>query len=131
MGLTYARVSLANPRRPELDPIEVDALADTGALHLCIPEHIAIQLLLDEQEKREITIADGSKHLVSYVGPVTVGFGKRRCFTGAMVRGNEPLLGAIPMEDMDLVVLPGTRTVAVNPANPNFATSVVKAVRVP
>jgi len=52
MGLTYARVSLANPRRPELDPIEVDALAATGALHLCIPEHIAIQLLLDEQEKR-------------------------------------------------------------------------------
>ena len=129
MGLTCARVSLANPRRPELDPIEVDALADTGALHLCTPEHIAIQLLLDEQEKREITIADGSKHLVFYVGPVTVGFGKRRCFTGAMVLGTEPLLGAIPMEGMDLVVLPGTRTAAVNPASPNFASSVVKTVR--
>jgi hypothetical protein len=63
------------------------------------------------------------------VGPVTVGFGKRRCFTGAVVLGNEPLLGAIPMEDMDLVVLPGTRTVAVNPASPNFATSIVKVIR--
>jgi hypothetical protein len=51
---------------------------------------------------------------------VTVGFGKRRCFTGAMVLGNEPLLGAIPMEDMDLVVLPGTRTVAVKSGQPEF-----------
>src|SRR5205809_1223172 len=129
MGLVYARVSLANARKPELAPIEVDALADTGALHLCIPEHIAIQLQLDEQEKREITIADGSKRFVSYVGPITIAFANRRCFTGAMVLGNEALLGAIPMEDMDLVVLPGTRKVAVNPANPNFATSVAKGAR--
>lgn len=126
MGLTYARVSLANARRPDLAPIEVNALADTGPLHLCIPEHIALQLQLDEQEKREITIADGSKRMVSYVGPVTVAYANRRCFTGAMVLGNEALLGAIPMEDMDLVVMPGTRQVAVNPASPNFATSVAK-----
>ncbi len=30
MGLTNAKIQLRNPRIPELDPIEVDALADTG-----------------------------------------------------------------------------------------------------
>ena len=105
MGLTRARLRLANARRPDLAALEVDALADTGALHLCIPEHIALQLQLDELEKRKITIADGSVRLVPYMGPVIVSFANRQCYVGAMVLGDEALLGAIPREDMDLVVL--------------------------
>jgi len=46
-----------------------------------------------------------------------------------MVLGDEPLLGTIPMEDMDLVVLPGRQTVVVNPASPNVAMSVAKVGR--
>ena len=33
MGLTNAKVQLRNPRLPELEAVEIDALADTGALH--------------------------------------------------------------------------------------------------
>ena len=128
MGLTHARVRLANARRSDLAAIEVNAFADTGALHLCIPEHIAIQLQLDELEKRQITVADGSKRLVPYMGPVIVSFANRQCYAGAMVLGDETLLGAIPMEDMDLVVLPGTQQVTVNPANPNIAVSIAKGL---
>ena len=87
MGLTHARVRLANARRPDLAAVEVNALADRGALHLCIPEHVALQLQLDELEKREITIADGSKRLVPYMGPVVISFANRRCYAGAMVLG--------------------------------------------
>jgi len=47
-------------------------------------------------------------------------------FVGALVLGNQVLLGAIPMEDMDLVVVLSTRRLAVNPSSPNIATSVVK-----
>jgi hypothetical protein len=43
-----------------------------------------------------------------------------------VVLGDEVLLGAVPMEDMDLVVLPATRRVAVNPLHPNFASGPVK-----
>ena len=128
MGLTHARIRLTNARRPELSGVEVDALADTGALHLCIPQHVAIQLQLDELEKREVTVADGSKRVVPYVGPVIISFANRQCYSGAMVLGDEALLGAIPMEDMDLVVLPGARQVAVNPANPNIAVSIAKGL---
>jgi clan AA aspartic protease len=128
MGLAHARVRLANARRPDLAVVEIDALADTGALHLCIPPHVALQLQLDELEKREVTIADGSMRLVPYVGPVIVSFANRQCYAGALVLGDEALLGAIPMEDMDLVVLPGSRQVAVNPANPNIAASIAKGL---
>lgn len=129
MGITRTPLILANPTRRDLDVIEVQALADTGAMHLCIPEHVAIQLELTEHEQREVTLADGSKKLMPYVGPVEVRFGNRRCFVGAMVLGDEVLLGAIPMEDLDLVVRPMTREVLVNPASPNIPSSLAKGVK--
>lgn len=126
MGLVYAEIEIGNPRESNLETITVKSLVDTGALMLWIPEHIQIQLNLEEAEKREVTTADGKKHLVSYVGPVQVKFQKRSCFVGALVFGNEVLLGAVPMEDMDLVVSPSTRTLAVNPESPNYPHSLVK-----
>lgn len=44
MGLVFGKIQLKNPVNPNLSPIEVEALADTGAVHLCIPEPIQIQL---------------------------------------------------------------------------------------
>ena len=73
-----------------------------------------------------VAFADGGKQVVPYVGPVELRFKNRVGFTGALVLGEEVLLGAIPREDMDLVVIPKTRTVDVNPASPNVATSIVK-----
>jgi clan AA aspartic protease len=126
MGLVNADVTLRNPRKPDLAPVEVAALADSGSLHLCIPEHVRIQLELEEIDKKEATLADDSRRLLPYVGPIEIRFGNRVGFAGALVLGNQVLLGAIPMEDMDLVVVPSTRTLAVNPSSPNIATSVVK-----
>jgi clan AA aspartic protease len=126
MGLVNAKLSLRNPRLPELSPVTVEALADTGALHLCLPEHVRIQLELEEIDKKEVTLADDSRKLVPYVGPIEIRFGNRVGFVGALVMGNQVLLGAIPMEDMDLVVVPSTRSLEVNPTSPNIATSIVK-----
>ena len=126
MGLVYTELTLRNPLDPTLSPLTVKALADTGALHLCVPKHVALQLKLDEVDRREVTLADGTKQLIPYVGPIEVTFQNRRCYVGAMVLGDETLLGAIPMEDLDLVVHPATRTIAVNPESPNIPTSVAK-----
>ena len=129
MGYAHAKLLLKNPRIDSLKPIEVDSLADTGSLHLCIPEHLAIQLKLEEIYKREVTTADGKKHLVPYVGPLQVIFGDRGCFGGAIVLGDQVLLGAVQMEDMDLVVSPPDRKVMPNPASPNIPTALAKGVR--
>jgi clan AA aspartic protease len=128
MGITYASIEIRNPTRPDLRPVSCAALADTGAMHLCIPQHVALQLALDTLEEREVTLADGSKVRVPYVGPLGLRFGNRQCFVGALIMGDEVLLGAIPMEDMDLVVMPMTQQVAVNPANPNIPSSVAKGL---
>jgi clan AA aspartic protease len=126
MGLVNAKVLLSNPRQPELCAVEVEALADTGATHLCIPEHVQFQLKLEPLEYREIFLADGSSKSVPYVGPVQMRFKNRGGFAGALVMGDQVLFGAIPMEDMDLVVIPRTRSIEVNPASPNVATSFAK-----
>jgi len=126
MGSTKAKLTLKNPRKLDLQPVEVDALADTGAVYLCIPAHVQIQLELEESAKKEVTLADGGKKVVPYVGPVEVHFKNRVGFMGALVIGDEVLLGAIPMVDMDLVVIPKTRNVDINPENPNFAAGLLK-----
>jgi len=126
MGVFKSEIILRNPVLPELKSIAVMALVDTRALHLCLPEHIALQLELKELEKREVTLADGRKHLAPYMGPIEVSFEKRRCFVGAMILGDEPLLGAIPMEDMDLIIEPGRRRLIANPENPNIPGSLAK-----
>jgi clan AA aspartic protease len=126
MGLVNAEITLRNPRKPDLEPVTVAALADSGALHLCIPQHLQLQLELEEIGTKEATLADDSRRLVPYVGPIEIRFRNRVGFVGALVMGNQVLLGAIPMDDMDLVIIPSTRTLAVNPSSPNIATSIVK-----
>ncbi len=126
MGLVNGHLVLSNPRLPDLEGVNVEALVDSGSTHLCIPEHIQLQLQLEPIDHKEVTLADGSKKLVPYVGPVEVRFKNRVGFVGALLLGDQVLLGAIPMEDMDLVIIPSTRTIDINPNSPNFASSIAK-----
>ena len=126
MGLVTAKLQLSNPREPSVLPIEVAALADTGSVFLCVPEHVRIQLKLEMLDEREVKLADGSRATYPYVGPLMLRFKNRTGLTGALVLGDEVLLGAIPLEDMDLVVNPRDRTVDVNPESPNIASGICK-----
>jgi clan AA aspartic protease len=126
MGLVTTRLQLSNPREPSLASIEVTALADTGSVFLCIPEHVRLQLQLEALEHREVKLADGSRKSYPYVGPIVLRFKNRTGFVGALVLGDEVLLGAIPMEEMDLVVNPRDRSVDVNPDSPNIAQGICK-----
>lgn len=129
MGITYTDLRLGNSARPDLEEINAQALVDTGALHLCIPEHLAMQLQLVPLKQREVQTADGKSHLIDYVGPIKVSMLGRECFTGALVMGNQVLLGAIPMEDMDLIVEPARMRVTVNPLSPNIPMSLAKGYK--
>ena len=128
MGHIFADIALSNPRQPELNSVQVNALADTGALMLCIPEHLALQLDLQTESIREVTVADGRSMNVPYVGPVKIAFANRICFVGALVMGDEVLLGAVPMEDMDLLLSPSRQSIVVNPNSPNIPHARVKLV---
>ena len=69
MGYVHASIELSNPREPGLRPIQTRALADSGALMLCIPEHLALELKLQTESLREVTVAYGRSMTVPYVGP--------------------------------------------------------------
>lgn len=81
---------------------------------------------LEESEKKEVTLANGSQKVVPYVGPIEVRFKNRVGFTRALVMGEQTLLGTIFRKDMNLIVIQKNRRVDVNPENPNIATSRAK-----
>lgn len=120
-------LTLRNPRYPDLPAVEAEALADTGATFLCIPMAVAEALRLETYDHKDTTIADGTRRRLPYVGPLEVRFKNRVALGGAVVIGERVLLGAIPMEDMDLVVRPLSRQVDVNPASPDIASCIVMA----
>lgn len=134
MGLVYADITLINGEdlilakrsiigEEEIKQMTVSMLADSGAYMMAINESIQEQLQLSVKERRKAQMADGSIQEYDVVGPIEVKFKNRRCSIDAMVLpgDNEPLLGAIPMEDMDILIHPRRQELIVNPDHPYFA----------
>jgi clan AA aspartic protease len=139
VGLIYANIELINAidlgmsKRSiigidEIKRLNVNMLVDTGSEYMCINETIQQQLDLPFLEKRKGVLADGSVVEYDVVGPIEVRFENRRCSVDAMVipGNNEPLLGAIPMEDMDVLIHPHKRQLMVNPEHPYYAQMKIK-----
>jgi clan AA aspartic protease len=126
MGLTYAVVKLTNLFSNQ--HIEVNGLVDTGATFMCVTEEIVVQLGFDTSEVRQqvVTLADGHHRKVPKIAPIEVSFENRSYVTEAIVLGNEPLLGVIPMEAMDLVVNPRLQQLTINPLHPNYSVALAK-----
>ncbi len=129
MGIIRQDIRLANFGRPDLEEVNALALVDTGALELCIPQSIANQLRLQTLAEREVTIADGTTHVVPYVGGIKIEVFGRSTVVSANVIGREVLLGAIPMEAMDLVVHPARLSIMPNPDSLNIPASIAMGVR--
>ena len=134
MGVVYAEIELINgydlenARRhiigqEEIKRMNVTMLVDNGALMLCINEVIQEQLQFPVDEKRKAETADGRIVECDVVKGVELRFKNRKTTCRAMVLpGNsEPLLGAIPLEDMDVLIHPQRQELIVNPEHPYFA----------
>jgi hypothetical protein len=125
MGSIRTEITLRNPLRPDVPSVVAQASFDPRIMTLCLPECIVRRLDLHESEKRKVAIADGTIESVSYVGPIQATFQNRGRFCGAMVMGDTVLLGAIAIEDMDLVISPKHQSIEVNPDSPNIAQAIV------
>jgi clan AA aspartic protease len=122
MRLAYADIELLNPdderavRKGVLDQddvrrVSMRILVDSGALMLCINEELKELLGFDEIiDYRLSRLADGSRLELPVVGPVEVRFEGRMSRVNALVLpgDNEPLLGAMPMEELDVFIHPAT-----------------------
>lgn len=134
MRLVYADIILINAddlamaRRniigeEEVKKMTVSMLVDTGAYMMGITETVQEQLNLPFIEKRKAVLADGSVKEYDVVGPIMVKFKNRTATCSAMVLqgSSECLLGAIPMEEMDVLVHPQRQELIVNPEHPYYA----------
>jgi clan AA aspartic protease len=102
--------------------LEVEALVDTGATTLILPKDIADRLGLVVYEQRRVKLADGRVVEVPRVGAVRLEILRRDMVCDALVvpEGNVPLIGQIPLEELDLIVDPKSRDLSVNPLSPDL-----------
>ena len=139
MGLVYADVTLLNSvdsvlaQRGDIPSEnirkkEVRALVDTGAYMLTIDENLRKELGLDFDSHVDVELADGQQAKCELVGPIKVVFETRTatCLAIVLPGANEVLLGAIPLEGMDVIVDPNKQTLSLPPDRPFIARTIVK-----
>jgi clan AA aspartic protease len=127
MGQVHAEIEIINSgdlemvKRHLMDQDEVrrmhlTALVDTGTNLLCINENIQAILNLPFVKKERKILANGEIIICDVVGPVEVRFKNEIAGCNAVVLpgNNEPLLGLIPMEEMDVSVHPVRHELVVN-----------------
>jgi clan AA aspartic protease len=134
MGLVFAEIELLRGddlalvrsgyiSENQINRCTVRAMVDSGATMLSIPTYVKEQLKLGKISEVEAELADGSSTIYEVVGPVEVRFENRRTSVEALVIPNTTkiLLGAIPMEGMDVLIDPKRERLIVNPESPNVA----------
>ena len=116
---TLARCGLMPP--DQVRTMEVDALVDTGATMLVLPAEVCRKLGVREVERRKVRYADGRIGEVPRVTGLRIEILGRDMLTGALVEaeGTTPLIGQLPLEELDLVVNPGTGDLMPDPASPD------------
>jgi clan AA aspartic protease len=132
MGAVMEKIRLTNwldaerARLGEIDAsavrsLEVDALVDTGATTLILPADVADRLGLTVMEKAWATLADDSLVPTRRVGGIRLEILGRDMLTTAYVlpAGTMPLIGQIPLEELDLIIEPRTHVLRLNPKHPN------------
>lgn len=127
MGLVHAEIEIINSvekemvRRHIIDQDEVKrmlltVLVDSGTMNLCINESIQAIMNLPFVRKERKRLANEEIINCDVVGPVEVRFGEAVCSCNAVVLpGNsEPLLGVVPMEDLDVSIHPVRQELVIN-----------------
>jgi len=105
----------------EIRRMMVNMTVDSGAIMLTINEEIRLALGLSVIDHRPSQLADGTRIELPVAGSVVVQYAGRFCTTNALVLpgDNDPLLGAIPMEEMDLWISPARNILTpVHPEGP-------------
>ena len=119
MGMVYEEITLKNAidvgnctrgliEEHEIRQITVMALVDTGASTLVINEDLRRLLGLEVRKVREATLANNTKEFCQVTEPVEIHWKDRETALKALVvsGGGEVLLGALALEDLDLIVDP-------------------------
>ena len=128
--MVYADVELVNKDdlshrvgEEEVRRMHVNILVDTGSFMLAINKSIQETLQIPFLEKRTMQLADNGIREYEVVSPIELRFKNRTVVCSAIVLSGdaEPLLGAIPLEEMDVMIHPARQELIVNPDYPYYA----------
>jgi clan AA aspartic protease len=102
--------------------IEAEAVIDTGATMLVLPQNLVDELGLRKIREATVKYANNQRQRKSvYAGLLVEIKGRVGSFDVlAEKEGTEPLVGQIVLEELDLVVEPRTRTLVPNPRSPEM-----------
>lgn len=98
---------------------EANALIDTGAVSSVVPANVMLQLGLKSDGQRVAEYADGRNETVELTEPITFDIIGRKTTEGAMVLGNEVIIGQTILEVLDLLVDCNNQKLIPNPAHPD------------
>jgi clan AA aspartic protease len=123
-NVTVRMRNFLNEYLPEADrgeEVECEAAVDTGAVELALPAEIVEKLALKPLDVARVYTADGGQHEYRVCGIVELEVQGRKCRVQAieLPRGAEPLLGAVPLEEMDWHVSPQQKKLLPNPRSPD------------
>ena len=131
MGEVRVKVRLENDRdvimyeegkitKDEIRMLDVDALADTGAVMVLLPQDIVETLGLKKIDRAIVTLANEEKIELDVAGRVSLTIANRNMKTDCLVGPPrcEALIGQIVLERLDLVIDPLKRTVTARPESP-------------
>lgn len=109
------------PPNEQGEEISCDALVDSGAAELALPIDLVERLRLQELGNVRVFTADGGEHDYRVFGIAEVEVQGRTCQVRAieLPHGAEPLLGAVPLEEMDWHVSALEKKLVPNPRSPN------------
>ena len=126
MGVFRVPVELRNwqnrflPEDERGEDVECEALVDSGAIELSLPAEMIRKLRLERTGEVQVYTADGGRHVYRVFGIVDLTVQGRSCQVRAieLPEATVPLLGAIPLEEMDWHISPQERKLLPNPKSP-------------
>ena len=88
--------------------VTVTAVVDTGSYSLMIDEQTAQKLGLEKTGEQRIRIANGERVVCPVTTPVEINWKDRQSVMRVIIVPGlpQPLLGLLPLEEMDLIVHP-------------------------
>jgi len=109
------------PRERQGQEVECTAMVDSGAAELALPTELIDRLKLEPLGDVNVYTADGGQHEYRVFGIVEVEVQGRACQVRAieLPHGAEPLLGAVPLEEMDWHISPQEKKLVPNPKSPD------------
>lgn len=136
MGAVYTKVKLTNAidealvSRGMLAPhllreCEIDALVDTGATYLVIPQKVVEELGLRIRGKQKAKFADGREESIGVTEGLLIEWENRQTTEDALVTGDMVLIGQVILEKLDLLVDYKNQKLIPNPAHPDYPVTLI------